>query len=499
MVERSNLGGGTFRLDTSIEVAAVSGANGDDVLTVSPGLVDLKVSAEGNEGDDTFIGNGEKDDFVGGPGRDRLTAGRGSDALDGGGDDDLLFARDGDADEIHGGEGFDTAHSDGVTVDTVDGVESLDPVEPVPEYPSPWRHAASAGSSRASAHARPLPGTSLQPQSTHCSRACLVSAGRDGWVRDEVDADDREARPPFREETDRRSVGLTGAETAGRPESNRLDPPCALQPPIRHAQQARDAGADCQLRRGRQLGAADRRGSVAAPRPAQAAAARGSRRFRQTLLVSRSPTRVIGRAADRPHRAAHDRAHACEGRSTTACRRRLQTSRSGRCSRFRSRAASCSVIVVERALTSSDVAPERIGGAARARRAGDPGQSWSRCARWIADEYCSTVARALQLVLPPGVGRAVETARSGRDVLVAELDRRRPACGRRTARASPSASALRSSASPRRGRFRRPNRRRPRRPQTPRRPRPAPAGAACPTPPPARAGGRRALACMRRG
>ena len=27
-------------------------------------------------------------------------------------------------------------------------------------------------------------------------------------------------------------------------------------------------------------------------------------------------------------------------------------------------------------------------------------------ARWIADEYCSTAARALQLVLPPGAGRA---------------------------------------------------------------------------------------------
>jgi primosomal protein N' (replication factor Y) (superfamily II helicase) len=42
-------------------------------------------------------------------------------------------------------------------------------------------------------------------------------------------------------------------------------------------------------------------------------------------------------------------------------------------------------------------------------------------ARWIADEYCSTPARALGLVLPPGAGRAVRPRVRTRRALVAEL------------------------------------------------------------------------------
>jgi len=41
-------------------------------------------------------------------------------------------------------------------------------------------------------------------------------------------------------------------------------------------------------------------------------------------------------------------------------------------------------------------------------------------ARWIAVEYCSTVSRALQLVLPPGAGRAARPRVRVREVLVAE-------------------------------------------------------------------------------
>jgi len=41
-------------------------------------------------------------------------------------------------------------------------------------------------------------------------------------------------------------------------------------------------------------------------------------------------------------------------------------------------------------------------------------------ARWIADEYCSTFSRALQLVLPPGAGRGVAPRVRARTVLVAE-------------------------------------------------------------------------------
>lgn len=42
-------------------------------------------------------------------------------------------------------------------------------------------------------------------------------------------------------------------------------------------------------------------------------------------------------------------------------------------------------------------------------------------ARWIADEYCSTPARALGLVLPPGAGRSTRPRVRTRHVLVAEL------------------------------------------------------------------------------
>jgi len=42
-------------------------------------------------------------------------------------------------------------------------------------------------------------------------------------------------------------------------------------------------------------------------------------------------------------------------------------------------------------------------------------------ARWIAEEYCSTPARALALVLPPGAGRAARPRVRSRRALVAEL------------------------------------------------------------------------------
>ena len=42
-------------------------------------------------------------------------------------------------------------------------------------------------------------------------------------------------------------------------------------------------------------------------------------------------------------------------------------------------------------------------------------------ARWLGEEYCSTFARALQLVLPPGVGREARPRVRAREVLVAEI------------------------------------------------------------------------------
>jgi primosomal protein N' (replication factor Y) len=69
---------------------------------------------------------------------------------------------------------------------------------------------------------------------------------------------------------------------------------------------------------------------------------------------------------------------------------------------------------------ASELAPERL---AEPRALVEPGvpADLVELARWIADEYCSTPARALGLVLPPGAGRAVRRRVGVRRVLVAEL------------------------------------------------------------------------------
>ncbi|MCW2953991.1 MAG: primosomal protein [Conexibacter sp.] len=68
---------------------------------------------------------------------------------------------------------------------------------------------------------------------------------------------------------------------------------------------------------------------------------------------------------------------------------------------------------------SSDVPPEKL---AEPRELIEPGipAELVELAGWIADEYCSTPARALGLVLPPGAGRAVRRRVQVRRVLVAE-------------------------------------------------------------------------------
>jgi primosomal protein N' (replication factor Y) len=75
-------------------------------------------------------------------------------------------------------------------------------------------------------------------------------------------------------------------------------------------------------------------------------------------------------------------------------------------------------VVVERAETS-DVAPDRLA-EPRARVEPAIPTELVELARWIADEYCSTFSRALQLVLPPGAGRAARPRVRVREVLVAE-------------------------------------------------------------------------------
>jgi primosomal protein N' (replication factor Y) len=75
-------------------------------------------------------------------------------------------------------------------------------------------------------------------------------------------------------------------------------------------------------------------------------------------------------------------------------------------------------VVVELA-DASEVAPERLA-EPRARVEPAIPSELVELARWIAAEYCSTVSRALQLVLPPGAGRAVRPRVRVREVLVAE-------------------------------------------------------------------------------
>jgi primosomal protein N' (replication factor Y) len=75
-------------------------------------------------------------------------------------------------------------------------------------------------------------------------------------------------------------------------------------------------------------------------------------------------------------------------------------------------------VVVERA-TSSEVPDERLA-EPRARVEPAIPADLVALARWIADEYCSTFSRALQLVLPPGAGRAARPRVRVREVLTAE-------------------------------------------------------------------------------
>ncbi|HKG17632.1 MAG TPA: primosomal protein N' [Solirubrobacteraceae bacterium] len=75
----------------------------------------------------------------------------------------------------------------------------------------------------------------------------------------------------------------------------------------------------------------------------------------------------------------------------------------------------------------SDIAPERLAAPLEALELGVPAEL-VRLAGWVADQYCSTAARALSLVLPPGTGL-----------------RQLPATGRpRARRARPAASPVRT-------------------------------------------------------
>ena len=82
-------------------------------------------------------------------------------------------------------------------------------------------------------------------------------------------------------------------------------------------------------------------------------------------------------------------------------------------------------VVVEVA-ESSELAPERLAEPIEALEAGATPEL-VRLGRWIARQYCSTPARGLELVLPPGVGRSGRTAGPRLELLAALTDAGRAA------------------------------------------------------------------------
>ena len=76
--------------------------------------------------------------------------------------------------------------------------------------------------------------------------------------------------------------------------------------------------------------------------------------------------------------------------------------------------------VVVALAAESSIAPERLAAPLEALEQGVPAELVS-LAHWIAEEYCSTPARALGLVLPPGAGSGPRAALAARRPLVAEL------------------------------------------------------------------------------
>jgi primosomal protein N' (replication factor Y) len=84
-------------------------------------------------------------------------------------------------------------------------------------------------------------------------------------------------------------------------------------------------------------------------------------------------------------------------------------------------------VVVELA-ESSDLEPERLAEPIRALEAGATPEL-VRLGLWVAREYCSTPARGLELVLPPGVGRRGRGPGPGLELLAAPTEPGRAALG----------------------------------------------------------------------
>lgn len=101
------------------------GGSGDDRLrggTANDALDESNGS--GGSGHDALWGGAGADFLNGGPQNDRLTGGGGEDQLLGGRGSDAFFARDGGADSLSGGSGFDEARID-VGLDATSSIERL--------------------------------------------------------------------------------------------------------------------------------------------------------------------------------------------------------------------------------------------------------------------------------------------------------------------------------------------------------------------------------------
>jgi Ca2+-binding RTX toxin-like protein len=99
----------------------IQGGTGDDFLI--GGLDNDLVT--GGEGADSVYGNGGKDNLDGGPGRDRVDGGKSNDICHGGSSNDRLIGGEG-SDELYGDGGDDLMYSGGIYVDYLFGGTGVD-------------------------------------------------------------------------------------------------------------------------------------------------------------------------------------------------------------------------------------------------------------------------------------------------------------------------------------------------------------------------------------
>ena len=119
-------GSGELRFsDTSVGSLSILTGDGNDVITVEPG-VDEVVYIDGGGGNDSITGGDGADTLTGGAGKNTLAGGGGADRINGSGGRDLIFGGAGD-DRLFGNGGNDTLDGGG-NVDRIfggDGDDSL--------------------------------------------------------------------------------------------------------------------------------------------------------------------------------------------------------------------------------------------------------------------------------------------------------------------------------------------------------------------------------------